>query len=257
VAPYDLGVTPKSRRDIEPPVWARGDEESMRPALSREQVVRAAIDLADRDGLDAVSIRRIAAALDARPMSLYSYVPSKDDLFDLMFDELAGQALFGAELPVDWTAALRGIAHRVRDLGLAHPWSTELLSRRAHLGPNVIRLLEEWVAALDPLDLAPADAWRIVTAVNDYVNGYVIREAAQRRAVPSAPGQARRWQQQVTAYLNDLAASGDYPHIAPLLSAGYATADDNFDTGLDWLVDSVARRHQLPAARRGGRPRAR
>ena len=59
----------------------------------------------------------------------------------------------------------------------------------------------------------------IVTAVNDYINGYVVREAAQRRAVPSAPGQARSWQRQVAAYLTDLAASGRYPHISPLPSA--------------------------------------
>jgi AcrR family transcriptional regulator len=225
-------------------VWARKEEVPARPTLSREQVVRAAIDLADRDGLGAVSIRRVAAALEARPMSLYTYVPSKDDLFDLMFDALAGAAVLDADLPTDWATALRSIAHRVRDLGLAHPWSTELLSRGSHLGPNVMRLLEEWVAALDPLDLVPEDAWRIVTAVNDYVNGYVVREAAQRRAVPSAPRQARSWRRQVAAYLTDLAASGRYPHISPLLSAGYATADDNFDTGLNWIIDSIAREHQ-------------
>ena len=215
--------------------------------------MRAAIGLADLEGLDAVSIRRVAAALDARPMSLYTYVPSKDDLFDLMFDDLAGRAVLGEQLPSDWAAALRAIAHRVRELGLAHPWSTELLSRRPQLGPNVMRLLEEWVAALDPLELPPADAWRAVTAVNDYVNGYVIREVAQRRAIPSTPGHARQWQRQVTAYLHDLAASGDYPHIAPLLAEGYAATDDSFDTGLDWIIESIGRHHHPAVSARPAR----
>lgn len=226
-------------------MWARPDARTSRRALSRELIVRSAIELADRDGLDAVSIRRVAAALDARPMSLYSHVPAKDDLLDLMFDELAARSLLGADRPTAWEPALRAIAHRVRAVGLAHPWSIELLSRRLQLGPNVMRLLDEWVAALDPLRLPPGQAWSIVTAVNDYVTGYVNREAAQRRAVPADATQARRWRREVGAYLTDLAASGSYPHIAPLLQEGYATAPDNFEVGLDWIIASIK------ASRRG------
>ena len=134
--------------DDRAPLWARGERTAQRRSLDRAAIVKAAISLADREGLDAVSIRRIAGALEARPMTLYRHVPSKGDLLDLMFDELAGEALLADSLPKRWREALTAIAARTRDIGLAHPWSLQLLGQRAQVGPNTLAVLDEWLRAV-------------------------------------------------------------------------------------------------------------
>src|SRR5690242_20346490 len=104
------------------PVWSRPEPEQRtpRPPLSRAAIVAAAIRLADAEDLDAVSIRRVAALLDARPMTLYSYIGSKDALLELMFEELAGTVTDGDPRPGDdWRAAMMAIAARKRRLCLA------------------------------------------------------------------------------------------------------------------------------------------
>ena len=223
------------------PVWARDDRRPRRRALTRESIVQAGVEIADRDGLDAVSIRGVAAELGVRPMSLYGHVAGKDDLLDLMFDQLAGESVLGDDLPADWRSALEAIARRTRDQGLAHPWSIELLVDRIQLGPNTLRVLDEWIRAVAPLKVSLETASSIATAVNDYTVGYVIRIAAQRRAVPVDPEAARTWTTTVNTYLTERADSGMHPHLAPLLHHGFAAQPDNFDAGLSWLLDTIER----------------
>ena len=83
----------------------------------------------------------------------------------------------------------------------------------------------------------------MVTAVNDYVVGYTAREAAQRSAVPVDPAEARQWHKTVALYLGRLAGSGEYPDLAPLLRKGFSAEADNFDAGLELLLDSVGHTH--------------
>lgn len=225
------------------PVWARNDRRPRRRTLTRESIVSAAVAIADRDGLDAVSIRSVAAFLDVRPMSLYGHVSSKDDLLDLMFDQLAGENVLDDELPEHWREALEAIARRTRDQGLAHPWTIELLVDRMQLGPNTLRVLDEWMRAVTPLDVSAETAWSIVTAVNDHTVGYVTRVSAQRRAVPTDPAAADEWTSTVNNYLTERADSGDYPHLAPLLRHGFATQPDNFEAGLSYLLDRIEEKH--------------
>jgi AcrR family transcriptional regulator len=225
------------------PVWARNDRQPRRRTLTRESIVQAAVAIADRDGLDAVSIRSVAAWLNVRPMSLYGHVSSKDDLLDLMFDVLAGESVLGDGLPQHWRSALEAIARRTRDQGLAHPWTIELMVDRIQLGPNTLRVLDEWMRAVAPLSLAKEAAWGIVTAINDYTVGYVIRVSAQRRAVPTDPSAAREWTSSVSGYLTESADSGDHPHIGPLLRQGFGAQPDNFETGLSYILDRIEQLH--------------
>ncbi|WP_166677979.1 TetR/AcrR family transcriptional regulator [Kribbella kalugense] len=225
------------------PVWARNDRQPRRRTLTRDSIVRAAVAIADRDGLDAVSIRSVAAALEVRPMSLYGHVSSKEDLLDLMFDQVAGECLLGDELPQQWRSALEAIARRTRDQGMAHPWTIEVQVDRIPLGPNTLRVLDEWMRAVAPLSLDQDAAWSIVTAVNDYTVGYVIRLTAQQRAVPSDPAAAGEWTSSVNSYLTECAESGDYPHIAALLHQGFANQPNNFAEGLAYILDRVEQLH--------------
>jgi AcrR family transcriptional regulator len=154
-------------------------------ALSCEAIVRAAIKLADEEGLDAVSIRRIAAELSARPMSLYQFIERKDDLFDLMFDQLAGEALVPGELPGDWREALLLIAEHSREASLKHPWILRAHGRTRGVGPNVIRHVEQSLAALETLDIPSERRHAILTAVDNYTLGHVTRERPARRRAGS------------------------------------------------------------------------
>jgi AcrR family transcriptional regulator len=232
------------------PVWARKDRQPRRRTLTRESIVYAGIAIADRDGLEAVSMRTVAAWLDVRPMSLYGHVASKDDLLDLMFDQVAGESVLGDRLPQHWRSALAAIARRTRDQGLAHPWTVDLMVDRIQLGPNTLRVLDEWMRAVAPLSVTTEAAWGIVTAVNDYTVGYVIRMSAQRRAVPADLRAAGNWTSVVNTYLTERAESGDYPHVGPLLRHGFAAQPDNFEAGLAFILDRIEQLH-APSAHTG------
>jgi AcrR family transcriptional regulator len=218
-----------------PPVWSRLPPERP-PRLTREVIVEAGLRLADAEGLDAVSIRRVAAVLDARPMTLYSHIDRKEDLLDLMFDRLAGTVLEGEPLPSGWRDALVVIASRKRRVCLAHPWAVALYARRPRVGPNSVMQLERSITALRPLTADLTQAIRVVNAVDDYTMGHVTREL-----IYDAGGVAD-WAQAMRPYLAGLAESGQYPALAPLLADPVPDdGDATFVTGLGWLLDGIAR----------------
>lgn len=214
------------------PAWARPALQAerraeRRPALTREGIVAAAIGVADSDGLDALSMRRVAADLDARVMTLYSHVASKDDLLDLMFDALAGEAVLD-DVPAGWRPALVELAGRKRRLCLAHPWMVTLFSLRPRAGPNSLRQLDRAMAAVADLTADPAAAAAVVSAVDDYTLGHVTRELTYRDDAALRP------------YLRELADSGDYPTLAPLLLEPVPPDHDaTFALGLAWLLDGL------------------
>jgi AcrR family transcriptional regulator len=218
-----------------PPVWSRLPVER-RPRLTREVVVDAGLRVADAEGLDAVSIRRVAALLNSPPMTLYGHIERKEDLLDLMFDQLAGTVLEGDPLPSGWRDALLVIASRKRRVCLAHPWAVALYARRPRVGPNSVMQLERSITALRPLTVDLRQATRVVNAVDDYTMGHVTRELVYDA------GGAADWSQAMRPYLTSLAESGRYPALAPLLAD--PLEDDNdatFVTGLRWLLDGIAR----------------
>jgi AcrR family transcriptional regulator len=225
------------------PLWAREDGTSSGSPLSRDVLVGAAVDLADREGLDAVSMRRMGEVLDTRVMSLYRFVASKDDLLELMFDEVARRALVDS-LSGDWARDVRAIAAAMRHAFRDHPWNVDLFRGQATLGPHTLRLLDRFLEAVGPLGLPAARAWTAITVLMDYVRGYLVRDAAMRR-LPSVDTvgveRAAAWHRDVNAYLAATAASGDLPHLAPLLDHGFDQQPDTFDEGLDWIISAIAR----------------
>src|ERR1700760_1242883 len=122
-------------------IWSRGEAESAGPQpLSRETIVAAAIEIADTEGLEAGSIRRLATKLGARAMSLYSHIERKGDLIDLMVDEVMGGAILPDGPPLDdWREGLRQIAQRTRESTRAHPWMIAAAFRRPFLRPHALR----------------------------------------------------------------------------------------------------------------------
>jgi AcrR family transcriptional regulator len=199
-----------------------------RSSLSRVAIVSAALQLADAEGLDAVSIRRVAAALGARPMSLYTHIAAKDDLVDLMADAVVGEVLVD-DPPAAWRDALRTMAERSWRTFVAHPWLLAASARRRPLGPNALRHAEQLAAAVAPLDLPPRDAWAILEIVNDYTLGHALRVAHDARdgAVPPFP---------------EIDPEA-FPHLVKALGSGAVQPREaTFAAGLEAVLDGIERR---------------
>src|SRR5450755_3706286 len=151
-------------------IWTRPLKEK-RERPTREAIVAAATGLADTHGLDAVSIRRVAAALHTRPMDLYHYFARKDELIDLMVDEVIAAAVPG-EIPPDWRDALSAIARALRAVCLAHPWMVTAAGQQALIGPNVMRHAEQSLVATAALGIDRTKRLAIWRAVDSYTLGH-------------------------------------------------------------------------------------
>jgi AcrR family transcriptional regulator len=154
-----------------------------RPELSAETITWAAIRLADAEGLDAVSIRRVAAELEARPMSLYDHISSKDDLLAMMADEVVAGVLLDEPLPAEWREALGKIARRLYAILVGHPWLVFVLPSRRRFGPNDAKQAEQLAQAMASLKLEPAELWTLVGTVNDFVLGHSVRVATAPKGI--------------------------------------------------------------------------
>jgi AcrR family transcriptional regulator len=188
-----------------------------------------------------VSVRRIAAALKTRPMDLYRYFTRKDELIDLMVDEVIAGAVLD-ELPPDWRDALAAIACALRAVCLAHPWVVTAAGRQALLGPNVMRHAEQSLEATAALGLDPAKRLAIWRAVDSYTMGHA-QISPGRDQSDGHPAHDPGWRAAAEAYLQDLADSGNFPNLAAIGAAGLLHNDHDeltFETGLGWLLTGIA-----------------
>ncbi|MEV5414533.1 TetR/AcrR family transcriptional regulator C-terminal domain-containing protein [Thermopolyspora sp. NPDC052614] len=227
-------------------VWDRPEPPTRPAPLDRERIVAAAVALADEGGLEAVSLRKVAARLDAGPMRLYGYISTKQELFDLMVDEVYAEIL-PRERPGDWREALRVIAHRTRRAALRHEWLADLLGGRPALGPNALAVTEATLAALD--GLADLDTvMRAVETVTAYVTGAIRREIAGLRAERATGLSESEWQRAHGPHMRRMLATGRFPALAKALYDGTEVdAETSFATGLEWVLDAVAARLARPA----------
>ena len=126
MSPNRHGRPGRPPREPRPPIWARTEPRGRGPAaaLSRDQIAETALAIADAEGIDAVSIRRIARELRSGAMSLYHYFDSRDELLELMADRIAAEMVVPGELPDDWRGALKAIAEQSRRPSRATPGST-------------------------------------------------------------------------------------------------------------------------------------
>ena len=146
-----------------------------RGRLTPKAITDAAIRIADSEGLDAVSIRRVAASLDARPMSLYGHFSSKDELLSAMTDTGVGEMLVQQPLPEDWRAATLTSASQMYTTLAVHPWLILMFAKRPAPGPNSVKLAKQMARAVSSLELTAAEVWQVQGLVNDYVLGFSFR----------------------------------------------------------------------------------
>ena len=211
-----------------PLVWERPVPERRRAVpLDRDRIVAAATALADAEGLEAVTLRRVAADLGVLPMRLYTYLETKDDLLDLMADT-AYQAIRLPAPRMAWRPALRQIARGLRNTARVHPWLIPLLGGRPPYGPNGLRLVERVWSALYDLAPDPATAAATCAAFIGYVTGALAQEEGEQD------------RDDVARYLATAVGQGPFPTLARAFAA--LSPVDTFESGLDVVLDGITAR---------------
>jgi AcrR family transcriptional regulator len=216
-----------------------------KPSLSGDQVVTTAIQIADRDGLGGLSMRRLADELGITAMSLYGYVPSKAELLDVMADRAYAQIPV-RDLPTGpWQDGLAALGEKHWALLLSHPWLLQIASSRPLLGPHMTAFYDAELAAVDGLGLTDIDMDLIVSLLDDYVRG------AARGAVEAAEALARtgisdqQWWQTYGPLLSNVLDPARYPtavRVGSAAGAEYSAAHDparSFRFGLQRIIDGI------------------
>ena len=211
-------------------------------------MVEAAIALADADGLQAVTMRAVARRLGASPMTLYTYVPGKAELLDLMLDALwlAMPRAGWDGLPADWRERVRLVAAQNRALFEAHPWAARVTTARPPLGPGLLAKYEHELGAFDGLSDLDRDA--ALTHVLGFVQGIAAQEPA--------PDPDAEWWEAVGPLLAEVVTADDYPLASRVGSAAGETQGGAYDAerayafGLELILDGLD-------VRRGGNPETR
>jgi AcrR family transcriptional regulator len=201
--------------------------------LSRERILAVASELTGREGLAALSMRRLAQELDVWPMSVYRYFRDKDELVDAIAAEMAGAAMTAIQEQADWATQLRGLLTGVRAAIARDPETLGGRLSRAFLAPETLALAEAGLAILNRAGLEAAEAARAWRALWSYTVGF----AGLRLA--DTPAEARRLARVAVAGLPD----AGYPHLLSAAEefASAVSSDDEFDHGLDLLLAGVVR----------------
>lgn len=234
-------------RAAEPEViWARPERAGRgpKPAYSRSDIVAAAVRVADADGIDAVSMRRLAGDIGCGTMSLYNYVPRKEDLYELMVDAVSAEYELSDPLGTsagDWRADMIDMGRQARGILHRHPWVIRLMTTGYAYGPNALRFLEHCLGCLDGLDLPGGAKMELIASVNGTVMTIVANEIALAERARSLPWSGEQERAVRGAYLMRQLAGGGYPRLAAVLASAGAEPPDPeeiFERTLGRVLDS-------------------
>ncbi|MEU6466334.1 TetR/AcrR family transcriptional regulator C-terminal domain-containing protein [Streptomyces sp. NPDC046976] len=224
-------------------IWARPERTGRgpRPAYTRDDIAAAAVRIADARGLDAVSMRQVAAELGCGTMSLYNYVPRKEDLYELMMDAVGAEhALWPPS--GNWRADLTRVAHESRALMHRHPWMPRLMSPAYGFSPHTLRYLEHCLACLDPLAARYGEKLELIAMLNGVVTTYVRNELDTAERVRALPWSQDEENAVRGAYLARQVASGEYPRMAAAFAEdpGPIDLEAVFERALRRILDAYA-----------------
>jgi AcrR family transcriptional regulator len=228
-------------------IWDRPERAARGPApsLSREQITTTAVTLADTQGIEAVSMRALAAELGVGAASLYRYIARKDELIDLMLDAVIGTDLH-FEVGGDWREDLRSFAHGLRAMILRHPWMAVPSAGLRSLGPNTAQRYEQVLSAIDGLGLKIDEMLVMVETLDAFVRGRALEELSEQEAVRRSGLDQEQWIQTQLPYIERLIESGRYPLLTRVLYDARAPRDPDrlkhgFDLGLERVLDGLAK----------------
>lgn len=205
-----------------------------RPALNRDRILQAAVDLADRSGLDALTMRRLGAELGVEAMSLYKHVANKDEILDGMVDLVVGEITMPST-DIDWRDSMRTRARSARTVLTRHSWAIGLLEARSSRGPAALRYLDTMLGVLRSAGFSVADAAHAFWLLDSYVYGHVVQETSMTAgSVDDA----------ATSNGSNADSPTSHPNLAEL-EAHAATSefsfDGEFEFGLDAILDALER----------------
>ncbi|QIS05213.1 TetR family transcriptional regulator [Nocardia brasiliensis] len=166
-------------------VWLREPRRPKASGLQREQIVAAAVELLDAEGLEALSMRKLGAKLGAGATSLYWYVANKNELLELALDEFWGMVETPEPDEVPWRELLSTFAYNFRSLLRAHPWGAALIGRLPSMGPKALRVTDRLRRGYTGAGFRGTDVYLASGAVMSYVLGVVLPEIAWRNSYGS------------------------------------------------------------------------
>jgi AcrR family transcriptional regulator len=210
-----------------------------KPALSVERVVRAGIEVADAEGLEALSMRRVAQQLGVGTMSLYRHVPAKGELLDLMLDTVLGEEP-AADASGGWRAQLEQWARSGLALYRRHPWVLHISTIRPPLGPNTIGSWDRMLQAVTGIGLSSAEMVAATTALGGYVRGAAL-DVVERSQVERSTGESEEsWWSARQGFWEDYFDEERFPGISHVWhDGGFDAPLDPFEFGLARVLDGI------------------
>jgi len=225
-----------------------------KPRVDIEQVVRAAIAIADATGLADLSMRRVAETVGVGTMSLYTYVPSKAELLELMVDRVIGDAEPTTETG-SWRDGLDALARGAWEVYRRHAWLLGLSASRTVFGPNVLARYDAALAVAGRTGLPAGDVVGIVSLLDGHARGSAQAVVDAEQAAPGTGTSDDEWWLARAPLLDERLAAGDYPALMAVSAAGAFEQPDNvttpytvqravdeFEFGLACILDGIAAR---------------
>jgi AcrR family transcriptional regulator len=205
--------------------------------LSRERVLRAAIDLADRGGIDSLSMRNLGQEVGVEAMSLYNHVRNKEDILNGIVDVVFSEIEVPSG-PAGWVAAMRQRAISARQALLRHPWAIGLMESRAQPGPATLKHHDSVLRNLRTAGFSVDMAAHAYSVLDSYIYGFTLNEL-------SLPLDNSKQIAEVAANIFREAPMNEYPHLAEMaieraMKPGYDYGDE-FEFGLDLILDGLKR----------------
>lgn len=228
-------------------LWGRpsGPKRGPKPKASRNDLVDAAIAIADTDGIDAVSTRRVSEAVGISAMSFYTHIPGKAELLDLMLDRIAAPGNKEPEgwAEMGWRERMGIIAETMWAFHLQHPWVVQVQTHRPVLGPNTLAAYEVALSSVDGIGLDEIEMDLSITALFNYVAG-AVRDAARAKSVYEATGMSDdEWWYSISPFLESIDYA-PYPvtsRVGPVAGTEYGAGDPEraFRFGLERFLDGM------------------
>lgn len=235
-----------------PLIWLQPPAPVRQRHLERQEIVQAAIAVADMGGLPALTMAAVARQLGPyTPMALYRYVSSKEGLIDLMLDSVTGEIPVPTKPGQDWRSDLRTLATASWAMAKRHIWYAQLVHTRPPLGPNMMWRTEFILGVFIGQGAPIGEAMTFAALLDRHIYGSALQEA-EERAMRQRYGieHAQKLTAAITAVRELAVADGQYPNVARWMATPTgATLDEQFELSLGFLIDGIAARLSDPTLR--------
>lgn len=211
-----------------------------KPKLDVQSIVGVAIDVADTEGLEALSMRRVADRLDVGAMALYTYVPGRDELIELMLETVTGEVGRPADATHGWRAGLEVYAKEFWELYHRHPWLLKISLTRGLMGPNQTTMLDSVLGAVSNSGLAAGEIVSVFSVVEGYVQSAARTSVGTARIVQSTGVTDEQWWSAYAPLLDEYVDAERYPSLMSVAEeGGFEQAEDTFEFGLERVLDGI------------------